>query len=130
MVLTLLNVSPMLHLIGYVFFLLPFGFPAMKPLHMFKILFSFTSQIVFGGDCEPYYASRRRPNLFSHPEVLCRMACAWPCLDPALRQSVFEDLNRLLDDNSGLAEKVLEKVWKLLNKHLIHLIAVACLQFH
>lgn len=73
------------------------------------VLYGPPDWIEFGGDCEAYYSSKRRPNLFSHSEILCRMACSWPCLDSALRPAVFEDLKDLLSDHRVQVKRAFRK---------------------
>lgn len=73
------------------------------------VLYAPPDWITHGGDCEAYYSSKRRPNRFSHSEILCRMACSWPNLDPALRPSVYEDLKDLLSDHRAQVKKAYRK---------------------
>lgn len=73
------------------------------------VLYAPPDWITHGGDCEAYYSSKRRPNLFSHSEILCRMACSWPNLDSALRPAVFEDLKDLLSDHRTQVKKAHRK---------------------
>lgn len=73
------------------------------------VLYAPPDWIEYGGDCEAYYSSKRRANLFSHSEILCRMACSWPNLDSALRQSVHDDLKDLLSDHRSQVKRAYRK---------------------